>query len=84
MPKKRWKKVDEEEKRLKEEEARKKRQEMFERCLQCRFFESISEGDAIKKRCMNREMRGRLSDSDVCPGFVRRWPVGINPVDLLE
>lgn len=82
MRKKRIKRMDEEEERLKEEEARRKRQERFERCLRCRFFES--NGDVSKKHCSNVKMQGRVCEEDVCPCFVRRWPEGINPVELLE
>ena len=79
-------KLDEEEQRLKEEEGRRKSQERFERCLACRFFEDyLNEIGEERRKCVHPKMIGAVrKQEEVCAYFARRWPKGINPVELLR
>ena len=78
------KRMDEEEVEKAKRKAKLRRQKRFENCLICRFFEPVERQGIKKKACVNKEMKGRLDNWDVCPCFKRRWAEGIIPVELIE
>ena len=60
-----------------------KKAKRLEQCHQCRFHEPLSE-PIEERKCTNKDAKGIVSKSDSCTFFQRRWPIGIEPVELEE
>jgi hypothetical protein len=75
--------ITEEEKLEAQKKVQVKKAKRLEQCHQCRFHEPLSE-PVEKRKCTNKEAKGTITKSDSCPFFQRRWPTGIEPVELEE